>query len=211
MKLNEVAQKSDTESKIDKIKDILKSYDFEQEKLKKITVRDNNLIDFTFGDGFFGGFYFGDHLKQRNITKLPWKTGIIYNGYFKLVDCNKLESLEGCPEELKNGDLVLSACTSLTSLKGITKVINGNCAIMNCKKLSSFDYLPERVNGEFKLLLTPLVKNYLAIFNIDGIKKILVQEPTISRILNKHYKDDQNVAACQEDLIAGGFEEYAEF
>ena len=63
-----------------------------------------------------------DYIQFRKVTK-----------YFYINNCPKLESLEGCPEEV-GWDFSCSGCSKLTSLEGCPKKVGWDFYCYNCGK-----------------------------------------------------------------------------
>lgn len=91
------------------------------------------------------GYFF---CKNENITSMKGFPFIVGND-FECRDCNKLESLLGCPEKV-SGQLILDNCNNLKSLEGISKECNYIC-INNCNSLESLEGIPQNFNGNFKI------------------------------------------------------------
>lgn len=82
------------------------------------------------------------------------------NGNIKITK-SKLSSLTNFPYKVE-GDVILNDNISLTSLKGISKIINGNLILTNCDGLYKLDDFPEKVKnvdltGITKLNITNLI------------------------------------------------------
>ena len=104
------------------------------------TVRDDGVIDVEKGDTPF-------MLANFKFTKLPVKFGIAEGNFF-LSGLDKLESLEGSPDEVK-GEFSCYACTNLKSLKDSPRTV-GSLDCSRCISLTSFDGLPSVIKGSFR-------------------------------------------------------------
>ena len=87
---------------------------------------------------------------SKKITSLTngmfiWAT---VDGYFRVVSCNSLKSLEGAPKEV-GGHFYCFNCNSLTSLKGAPKEIGGGFYFDSNKSLNSLEGAPKEVGGDF--------------------------------------------------------------
>ena len=75
----------------------------------------------------------------------------IVDGYFRVVSCNSLKSLEGAPKEV-GGHFYCFNCNSLTSLKGAPKEIGGGFYCDSSKSLKSLEGAPKEVGGDFNCI-----------------------------------------------------------
>lgn len=106
MKLNEIKL-----SAKEKVEAFVKRYVVDS---ATCTVRDDGVIDVEKGDTPF-------MLANFKFTKLPVKFGIAEGNFF-LSGLDKLESLEGSPDEVK-GEFSCYACTNLKSLKDSPRTV----------------------------------------------------------------------------------------
>ena len=87
---------------------------------------------------------------SKKITSLTngmfiWAT---VDGYFRVISCNSLKSLEGAPKEV-GGHFYCFNCNSLTSLKGAPKKVDGGFYFDSNKSLNSLEGAPKEVGGDF--------------------------------------------------------------
>ena len=87
---------------------------------------------------------------SKKITSLTngmfiWAT---VDGYFRVVSCNSLKSLEGAPKKV-GGHFYCFNCNSLTSLEGAPKEIGGGFYCDFSKSLKSLEGAPKEVGGDF--------------------------------------------------------------
>lgn len=174
-----------------------------------------------------GSWYCGSNYSIRTLEGGPTKV----DNAFVIDNTWKLESLEGCPSV--GGDFYVNNINALKTLKGCPTHIGGDFRCLGNRllrtleygpkkvgksylvtdSLGTFDFLPEKINGTFffkgKNSWNPT--NYLKLFEIEGVIVFMLFSDKISKIMNKHYHDDKNIAACQEELIESGYEKYAEF
>lgn len=126
------------------------------------------------------------------------------------VACLNLTSLEGAPRTIFGNFNV--ACNELTSLDGIPSFIHGHCYVFG-NKLTSLHNVHKHIkylNGFFNCKSNPITSEVLGLLLIDGIKGVWIDgNLEVEQILNKYIQGDKDVFACQEELIEGGFEEYA--
>lgn len=122
---------------------------------------------------------------------------------------NRLESLKGGPVKV-GGDY---ACgnNKLTSLEGIASSIGENLYAANnkFKSLEGIHKQIKSINGFADFSENPIASNVLGLMRISGLTDVDLDIEDVQIIINKHLKGDRDIFACQEELIAAGFEEYA--
>lgn len=114
-------------------------------------------------DGLYEAVANKVNVKNKNITSLTngmfiWskvKTFYCYR-------CTSLTSLEGAPKEVE-GDFSCIRCTSLTSLKGAPEEVGGNFDTDMCINLKSLEGCPKKVGKDF------LCANYRSWFTEEDI------------------------------------------
>ena len=87
---------------------------------------------------------------SKKITSLTngmfiWAT---VDGYFRVVSCNSLKSLDGSPKKV-GGHFYCFNCNSLTSLEGAPKEVGGGFYCDSSKSLKSLEGAPKEVGGDF--------------------------------------------------------------
>ena len=111
----------------------------------------------------------------------------IVDGYFRVVSCNSLKSLEGAPKEVGGGfyfdsnkslnslegapkevggDFYCYGCHSLKTLKGAPKEVGEDFSCINCESLKSLEGAPKEVGGDFSCY------GCAGKFTIEDVKKI---------------------------------------
>lgn len=93
------------------------------------------------------------HLKMEAATKLTSLTNEYFvwgkiGKDFYCIGCNKLESLEGAPIEVK-GDFVCNKCENLKSLKGAPKKVGRDFYCANCYSLTTLEGAPKNSVRDF--------------------------------------------------------------
>lgn len=160
-------------------------------------------------------FNISSNIKLTSLKGSPTKIG----GALDITNCVSIETLEYMCQDIGD-DVSFYDLSKLKSLKGILPIIYGDFTINDCSSLKQLDYLPEEVRGRIEISRTPIT-NLLKLFEIDKVQefKFFWIENTVGKdvsrqiepIINKHYKDGQNYAACQEELQDSGLGEFAEY
>ena len=125
---------------------------------------------------------------------------------------------------------------NITTFKGFPHTIHGNFSCAK-NKISSFEFSPSYVSGVYSCsqnnfeTLHDIQKHIrhvgedihcgqqffgppthiLGLFRIKDLKHAFVGIPELNVIVNKCLKEGKDALLCQEELIAAGFEDYAEF
>ena len=104
---------------------------------------------------------------SKKITSLTngmfiWAT---VDGYFRVVSCNSLKSLEGAPKKV-GGHFYCFNCNSLKSLEGAPYEVGGDFECYGCKSLISLKGAPKEVGGDFNCL------NCKILFTNNDVKKV---------------------------------------
>jgi hypothetical protein len=144
------------------------------------------------------------------------------------INAEDLSSFKGFPEILNGtGDYAHYVLQfngiykKLTSLEGITKILNGNVYMggtenLNYSRCSKYINQIDGnlvINGNYKgaLLSVLNIKNLHTIwyaisigsnYDIDNLHNVC-------EIVNKHLQKDKDILECQEELITNGLKEYA--
>lgn len=140
---------------------------------------------------------------------------------FKNLDCtlnSELMTLKGLPDIIE-GDMILTGCSSLTSLEYAPKDVYGIISIAGCPitSLSGIgkDYLLMMLGRRF--YLSAIIKSH--ILGVLKIRNLLfIDAATNSNtplynaisIINKHLRSGKNINKCRAELEDNGLEEYAQ-
>lgn len=84
-----------------------------------------------------------------DLTSLEGMPDNLKNG-FTITNCYNLKSLEHCAQNVI-GDVEISYCNRLESLKGITKTINGDFINKGNHNIDSLDDGPDLVKGDYRI------------------------------------------------------------
>jgi hypothetical protein len=122
--------------------------------IERYTITDNGSVD------VHGNVEFHEEL----FTRLPIKFNIVH-GYFKINHCKNLESLEGCPSDVRHYFSVFG-CPKITSLKGCPKTTESyfECDQSNITSLKNG---PEQVHGHFSCARCP------ELISLEGAPKFI--------------------------------------
>ena len=112
-----------------------------------------------------------------------------YIGKHFSISKNEIEDFAGAPEHI--GGAVDFSNNKLRSLHNIHK---------------HFKYIHEHIDLDGN----PVISHVLGLLLIDGLEKVFMDNTDVQKIINKHLAKDQDVFACQEELIEAGFDEYAQ-
>ena len=106
-------------------------------------------------------------IKNYNMTSLTngmfiWTT---VDGFFDVIYCNSLKSLEGAPKEVGKG-FRCSNCNSLKSLEGAPEKVGWGFYCHSCNSLKSLEGAPKEVGRNFYCY------DCAGKFTIEDVKKI---------------------------------------
>lgn len=175
-------------------------------------------------DDVYVGNYNCTDLMLTSLKGAPEKVG----GSFSCSN-NRLTTLEGGPSSV--GDDFFCIDNELTTLKGASASVgNFYC---NDNKITSLEGAPTSVGKYFvcsRNQLTslhnihkhikyighfadfssnPITSSVLGLLLIEGLQKVGLQNQLVQMIVNKHLEGDQDVFACQEELLEAGLEDFA--
>ena len=135
-------------------------------------------------------------------------------------DNNQLTSLEHCPTSV-DGDFFCSH-NKLTSLEHCpTSVVGGNF-YCDHNKLTSLEHCPslkdvhkhiKQISGVFYADGNPIKSHVLGLLLIKGCAGIMLDNKKVQNIVNKYLPNDRGhsgLAACEDELIEAGLEDYAQ-
>jgi hypothetical protein len=186
-------------------------------------VEDTTIKSFVGGPSWVGGTVFATDGKFESLEGMPTyiglNCGLRYNYYltslkgtldtvigdFSVAGCENLSDLTGSPTSVGGWDS--SGCHSLRSLKGISEEIHGDAYFADCINLESLEGL-KYVGGELGIKRCLKLKKVLYVFKIKGVQKVVHDNNTLTKILNK-YLPSRDIIGCQDELMDAGLEEYA--
>jgi hypothetical protein len=143
------------------------------------------------------------------------------------VEAEDLSSFKGFPEILNSGNdtehvlQFYGIYKKITSLEGITKILNGDVLMGGIENLSYSKcnkYINQIdgnlvINGGYEgpLLSMLNIKNLNIIWYSQSLAHISnsVKLRNACQIINKHLSSDKDILECQEELIANGLKEHA--
>jgi hypothetical protein len=143
------------------------------------------------------------------------------------VEAEDLSSFKGFPEILNSGNdtehvlQFYGIYKKITSLEGITKILNGDVLMGGIENLSYSKcnkYINQIdgnlvINGGYEgpLLSMLNIKNLNIIWYSQSLAHISnsVKLRNACQIINKHLSLDKDILECQEELIANGLKEHA--
>lgn len=128
----------------------------DEHKITNYTINDDLTIDVNGGVDLreYEEKQLPDYIQFRKVTK-----------YFYIGYCPKLESLEGCPEEV-GGSFYCYDCPKLKSLEGCPKEVGIDFSCSGCPKLESLENSPKKVGWSFYCY------NCGKLFTKDDVKKV---------------------------------------
>jgi len=168
----------------------------------------NQLTSLEFCPEKVGGNFWCSFNKLTSLEFCPEKVG----GYFYCYN-NKLTSLEFCPEKV-GGDFWCSN-NKLTSLEFCPKEVGGDfgCSDNQLTSLADIHKHLKKMNGIFHAHNNPIKSNVIGLMLVAGCKEVDLDNKEVMNIMNKHLNSPfghLRLLECQEELLSGGFEEWAE-
>lgn len=130
------------------------------------------------------GDFFADHLDISSFAGGPKKVGGSY-----VVGGTSVTSFDGAAAQIEN-DLHCEDCKQLTSLQGIHKNI-------------------KHIGGKASFADCPITSHVLGLLLIDGLQSVKLDEVKVMEVINKHLKGERDTLMCQQELIDGGFADFA--
>jgi len=130
--------------------------------------------------------------------------------FLKSLNCsdNKLTSLNHCPTRLEY--MLECSDNKIKSLSHAPKHVEifkaNNNKIISLAGIGK-KYLLECESIEIKE--NPITSNILGLFLVKGLKEIIADRREVFDIVIKHFNKGKDILACQEELIAAGYKEYA--
>ena len=122
---------------------------------------------------------------------------------------NSIKTLEHAPT-LIGGDFYCYDC-SLTNLVGAPKTVYGDfyCRLNKLTNLKGIHKLIDEIGENFVADANPFKSHMLGLLKIRKLKKVILDNKQVERILNK-YLPEGDLLACQQELIDAGFEDFAQ-
>ena len=171
------------------------------DKVLQITVHNDGTVDVS-GDG---SLVFKDDIGVT-WNQLPFKFGKFSSNL--MMAGAGLRTLEGFPEEIIDGRLVVSR-NNLKNFKGGPKRVDDGVSARNMPYLTSLEGFPTQINGWVRLDYDP----NLPLLRTLVAKKGIVLFPSgprterIENIMDKYAGQGRAaVIDCKRDLVAAGFE-----
>lgn len=127
----------------------------------KVTWNKDGSIDYN------GNVVFEDYSDMKT---LPLKFNKVW-GRFRISHCDNLQSLEGCPKEIRGG-FEMNNVPRITSLKGGPKEVYGYVDIFYCAGLKNLVGGPEKVTGDYSCIYCH------ELINLDGSPRRVVGDFT---------------------------------
>lgn len=124
-------------------------------------IKPDNLQEVSKGVYYYGGDIIFRHFKLNSLDFLPFKLEKVL-GDFKFAN-SELTSLENFPLKV-SGTVDIQKSFKLKSLKGCSQIINGNFNCTSCTSLISLEGGPKQVNGCY-------ICNDTAISDLKGAPK----------------------------------------
>ena len=133
----------------------------------------------------------------------------VYNEPINHIGCN-LTTLKYHLPSFSCDALYLSE-NPLTSLEGITPIINGVLVVERCpiRHLTNIHKMIRSVK-HISFSGCPIKSNILGLMMIDNLDWVTGDSP-VFKILYDHLQSDRDVLACQEEMILAGYKEFAKF
>lgn len=143
--------------------------------------------------------------KLNTLEGGPTKVGFSY-----ACDTNLLKSLVGAPKEIRHN--FGASGNQLESLEGVPRRVGGNLTLYRnkFKSLKGIHKHIDYIGGYLDCSENALESHVLGVLRIEGLNEFLIDNDDIQNIINKHLEGDKDIFACQEELIAAGFEEFAQ-
>jgi Leucine-rich repeat (LRR) protein len=124
------------------------------------------------------------------------------------IENNYITSLKGSPSYV--GKTFNVRNNQIRSLNGCTPVI-GESLNLSGNRLTNLHNIHEHVRSVKQIDLTgnPLKSNIMGLFKIANLQRVIIDDmPTLANIVNAHL-ETHDMFACQDELIANGFEDFA--
>lgn len=155
-----------------KIEDWLKERDIKNYKIKKdltidvkgdvvLAENDKEIPSYIQFGKISGDFWCNDCFDLESLKGCPKEV----KGEFNCCNCPKLESLEGAPQKVGTW-FDCSECDKLESLKGAPRKVGGGFYCTGCKNLKSLEGAPQKVGASFNC-------DYCGVkFTEDDVRKV---------------------------------------